>query len=109
MRGETLAEGAVERAVEGLRDHPQAGGLDTLVLACTHFPLLSDELRQVFGQDIRLVDGAEGIARRIASLTKGQAFAREHQDFAVATGSTQGLTTLAPMLERHGLMRATQF
>ncbi|GAB5347336.1 glutamate racemase [Alteriqipengyuania sp. 357] len=109
MRGETLAEGAVAEAVAGLRHDPQASDLDTLVLACTHFPLLAEELRAVFGEHVRLVDGAAGIARRIASLTEGQSFARAGSDFAVATGSAQSLSGLAPMLERHGLMHATQF
>ena len=109
MRGETLAESAVAQAVAGLREDPQSEDLDTLVLACTHFPLLADELRAVFGQHVRLVDGAQGIARRIASLTQGQEFAREDSDFAVATGSVESLTTLAPMLERHGLMHTAQF
>jgi len=109
MRGETLADGAVAQAVAGLCDHPQAQDLDTLVLACTHFPLLADELRAVFGQEIQLVDGAQGIARRIASLTQGQEFERAQDDFAVATGSTESLSALTPMLARHGLMRATQF
>lgn len=109
MRGETLADGAVAHAVAGLRDDRLAADLDTLVLACTHFPLLADELRAVFGQEVHLVDGAAGIARRIASLTKGQPFARKHEDFAVATGDVESLTSLAPILERHGLMRATQF
>ena len=109
MRGETLAEGAVAQAVAGLRDDPQARDLDTLVLACTHFPLLADELRAVFGQDVQLVDGAQGIARRIASLTQGQAFKRDQEDFAVMTGSSESLTALTPILKRQGLMRATQF
>jgi len=109
MRGETLAEGAVAEAVAGLRDHPQAQDLDTLVLACTHFPLLADELRAVFGEHVQLVDGAQGIARRIASLTQGQDFARDKGDFAVATGSAESLIALTPMLERHGLMHAAQF
>jgi len=109
MRGETLADGAVDAAVAGLRNDPAAQDLDTLVLACTHFPLLADELREVFGAQVQLVDGAAGIARRIASLTDGQTFARENGDFAIATGSGEYLTGLAPMLERHGLMRATQF
>ena len=86
-----------------------AQDLDTLVLACTHFPLLADELRAVFGEHVQLVDGSQGIARRIASLTQGQDFAREGSDFAVATGSAESLTTLTPMLERHGLMHAAQF
>jgi glutamate racemase len=47
------------------------GRIDTVVLACTHFPLLEDELRAAF-PDVTYVDGGPGIARRIAYLTKGQ-------------------------------------
>ncbi len=44
--------------------------LDTLVLACTHFPLLAEEIRLVLPQTISLVDSGEAIARRIRSLLK---------------------------------------
>ncbi len=41
---------------------------DTIVLGCTHFPLLSDELKAVLGADVNLVDSGEAIARRTISL-----------------------------------------
>jgi glutamate racemase len=34
--------------------------------------LLRDELQAAAGPGVRLIDGAEGIARRIAALTNGQ-------------------------------------
>ena len=46
-------------------------GMDVMVLACTHFPLLDAEIAAAF-PDIERVDGGPGIARRIASLTSGQ-------------------------------------
>jgi glutamate racemase len=50
----------------------QGGGeIDVVVLACTHFPLLGDELRSAFPEP-QWVDGGAGIARRIASLTREQ-------------------------------------
>jgi glutamate racemase len=45
--------------------------IDTVVLACTHFPLLDDELRAAF-PGVAYVDGGFGIARRIADLTQDQ-------------------------------------
>jgi len=36
--------------------------VDTLVLGCTHYPLLKPLLRQVMGPDIRLIDSAEETA-----------------------------------------------
>ncbi|MCL4673759.1 MAG: glutamate racemase, partial [Sphingomonadaceae bacterium] len=78
-------------------------------LACTHFPLLREELGALFGSGVALVDGAEGIARRIASLTGGQAFARQEPDLAVTTGSLDDFRTLAPCLRGYGLDRIVKF
>ncbi len=69
LRGEEIDPGALEDAVAPL--WAPAGGeeIDTVVLACTHFPLLRDELQGAIGQPVRFVDGAEGIARRVLFLT----------------------------------------
>jgi len=48
------------------------------VLACTHFPLLEDELRAAF-PGVDYVDGGPGIARRIAYLTRDQAWPTKQQ------------------------------
>jgi glutamate racemase len=45
--------------------------MDVVVLACTHFPLLAEELSQAL-PGVAQVDGGAGIARRIAHLTAGQ-------------------------------------
>lgn len=42
--------------------------LDTVVLGCTHFPLLLDELKQIQPRAIRWVDSGAAIARRVAML-----------------------------------------
>lgn len=38
------------------------GGIDTLVLGCTHYPLLKKAIRRVIGDEIALVDSAESCA-----------------------------------------------
>ncbi len=43
-----------------------AGALDTVVLACTHFPLLKEELAQCLPQVKYWVDSGEAIARRVS-------------------------------------------
>lgn len=72
LRGEAVDPAVVERAIAGLRDQPDGDMLDVIVLACTHFPLLQQELQAAAGPDVSLIDGAAGIARRIAYLTEGQ-------------------------------------
>jgi glutamate racemase len=79
------------------------------VLACTHFPLLREELAAELGDGVTLVDGAEGIARRIASLTEGQAFARSAPDMAVTTGALDDFQRLAPAFGAHGIERLEKF
>ncbi|MBV7316713.1 glutamate racemase [Shewanella sp. NIFS-20-20] len=46
----------------------KADKLDTLVLGCTHFPLLKDEISQVLGDAVVLLDSGEAVARRVQSL-----------------------------------------
>jgi glutamate racemase len=40
--------------------------IDTLVLGCTHYPLLAGVLRQVLGEEVGLVDSAQAVARVVA-------------------------------------------
>lgn len=70
LRGEPVEAEVCARALDGL--FGQAGGerIDTIVLACTHFPLVEDELAEAAPRPVRFVDGKEGIARRTAWLTR---------------------------------------
>jgi glutamate racemase len=43
-----------------------AAGVDTLVLGCTHYPLLVPVLRRVAGPEVTLVDSAEAVAEMVA-------------------------------------------
>jgi glutamate racemase len=41
---------------------------DTLVLGCTHFPVLADALREVVGNDVRIVDSAQTTAIALGEI-----------------------------------------
>lgn len=88
-----------------------AGGeaIDTLVLACTHFPLLSEEIAAAFGPQVKQVDGAQGIARRIAHLLDGQSFAKADLNRFVVTGPVEGAAGLAAALTARGFGPAEAF
>lgn len=45
-----------------------ASGIDTLVLGCTHYPLLKPALSRYLGESIRLVDSAENCAIAVRHL-----------------------------------------
>ena len=105
LRGEAPDPAIFATAAAGLRDQPGGKHIDTVVLACTHFPLIEDELRDAIGDNVRFVDGAQGIARRIAYLTQGEEFLRTSPDVAVVTGSLAAAGQLAEALKRYGLDR----
>ncbi|MEI6125333.1 MAG: glutamate racemase [Pseudomonadota bacterium] len=47
-------------------------GIDTLVLGCTHYPLLKEAIQEVVGRHITLIDSAEETAHEVARmLTSG--------------------------------------
>ena len=76
LRGEEVSIDAVRSAAQPMFEAPGGNGIDTVVLACTHFPLLERELHSAF-PEISYVHGGSGIARRIAYLTQGQPWPAE--------------------------------
>lgn len=81
LRGELVDPAVYVRAIKGLEDaHDKGFWIDRIVLGCTHFPLVRDELVEAavkrigFPPDIQTIDGGDGIARRIAHLTSGQSW-----------------------------------
>ena len=74
LAGEAPSRDAVAAELAGLFAQPGGERIDTIVNACTHFPLLHDDMAAVAPAGVRFVDGWAGIARRVAHLTAGQAW-----------------------------------
>jgi glutamate racemase len=105
LRGAALDPAVFAAAAAGLRNQPGGEAIDTVVLACSHFPLVEQELREAMGDNVRFIDGAQGIARRVAYLTQGEPFLRTSPDVAIVTGSFVEAAALAPVLKSYGLER----
>jgi glutamate racemase len=63
-----VAEAVAKRYLAGLADE----GVDTLLLGCTHFPLLARVIGRVLGPTVGLVDSSEETAASAAELLAGQ-------------------------------------
>ena len=100
LRGEAVPIEAVQQAIAPLIRQPGGEKIDVMVLACTHFPLLQDEIASAF-PTIAQVDGGPGIARRIAHLTQGQSWPARPSGRAVFTADPP--PTLVQALTRFGL------
>ena len=58
-----MTEQVVEEYVSPLRE----AGIDTLILGCTHYPLLKEVLARAMGPAVALVDSAEALAEAAAA------------------------------------------
>jgi glutamate racemase len=102
LAGNAVSIEAVRAAAQPMFDAERGSEIDVIVLACTHFPLLDEELRAAF-PGVALVDGGSGIARRIAYLTRDQGWPAEpSRGIALFTGDPPG-EALARSLRRFGL------
>ena len=54
----------VRKAVQPLVE----GGADKIVLGCTHYPFLREEIARVAGSGVEIIDSSEAVARRVATL-----------------------------------------
>jgi glutamate racemase len=80
---ETVA--AVREYAAPLRDE----GVDTVILGCTHYPLIRPILQRVFGRDVTLVFSAEETAREVAETLARKGFEND----PTREGSYRFLTT----------------
>jgi len=60
-------------------------GADTLVLACTHYPFISDQIAAAAGPGVTIIDPAAAVARQVSRVADGS-----------GTGTTTFLTTGDP-------------
>ena len=102
--GEPVSIDAIRSAVAPLLDQPGAERMDVVVLACTHFPLLTDELAVAMA-GVTFVDGGPGIARRIAHLTRDQPWPTAPSP-GLAVFTAPPPPALAAALARYGLDRS---
>jgi glutamate racemase len=89
---EGWTEGAVARTVaETYLASLARSGIDTLILGCTHYPLLKPLIAEVMGPDVTLVDSAEETAREVTARLEANGGGRP-----TGPGSTSFFVTDAP-------------
>lgn len=113
LRGEELRPEVARDALAGLLDQPGGDRMDSVVLACTHFPLVQAELeaaaRELGTRPLTFLHGGEGIARRIAFLNGDRPWPAERPEGrAVFTRMGPDVQALAPALKSFGLFQINE-
>ncbi|MHB8792793.1 MAG: glutamate racemase [Thermoleophilia bacterium] len=80
-------------AVKGYAAPLKDAGVDTVILGCTHYPLVTPMLQRVFGRDVTLVNSAKEIAREVGEVLDrkciGNAPEREGRYSFLCTGDVE--------------------
>jgi len=71
-----IATLVAERYLKEMRDK----GIDTLVLGCTHYPLLKKVISKVIGKDIRLIDSAIEVAKEVKTTLDTYGLRQEQKE-----------------------------
>ncbi len=74
-----IASLTAKRYLQTLKD----ANIDTLILGCTHYPLLKGVIREVLGDEVILVDSAEETAMEILMVLKADNSLRDGDEKAV--------------------------
>jgi glutamate racemase len=75
-RGETVGKRVLDTAHSYL-DPLREAGVDTLILGCTHYPLLAATIQYVMGPDVLLVSSAEETAKDVYTVLIANGLLRE--------------------------------
>ena len=103
LRGEAVSTNALKKILAPFLAEPE---LDTMILACTHFPLLRDELSELMDSDVQWVDSGQAIARRVQSLLPelSSELPRQTDSLALFTELPPQQELLAEGMAKYGCM-----
>ena len=90
---------AGEQTVDAVRRYAEPvkqAGCDTVILGCTHYPLIRPVLQRVFGREVTLVFSAEETAREVDDTLRRKGW----QNTSDREGAYRFLTTGDPVLFR---------
>lgn len=98
------ADQQLDTRLDALAHTLKVAGVDTVVLACTHYPLVSTALAQRLGPGVALLDTADAVVRQVLKLlgrgstcpaTDRSAAPRPDRTRLLSTGSPEGLQRAA--------------
>jgi glutamate racemase len=84
---EILDEQKILKLVKKYTQIVKSFGADTLVLGCTHYPLVKNLVKKNLGRDIAVIDSSKAVAKRVDSLLElsGKKSTRRNGDIYYTT------------------------
>ena len=99
-------------AAHGYLDPLTSAGIDTLILGCTHYPLLTGVISYVMGDNITLVSSAEECAKDVYRMLASTGLMRESGEPTyrfLTTGAPEDFETIGRRFLGPEMVAASQF
>jgi len=93
---DALTDAAIERYLRPLLE----AKIDTLVLGCTHYPLLKSAIARIAGSFVQIVDSAQNCAVLLRARLVAQGLAASEGEGALQVSLTDNSIGFLPVLER---------
>jgi glutamate racemase len=77
-----------------------AGGADTLVLGCTHYPFLKNQIQKIIGTSIKLIDTSDAVVRQLGRQLEQGRLPETSTAPSLCLLSTANADTLRVMAQR---------
>ena len=103
MRGEPIDLDDIAEQIAPCFEEVDGRRTDIVVLACTHYPFLTDLMADAAPWPVTWLDPAPAIARRAATVIEGRAVATGGESVAIFTSGRAPSAALARLLAAHGL------
>ncbi|MBT2688134.1 glutamate racemase [Bacillus sp. ISL-47] len=88
-------EGPVAKKIVAETLHPLKGrGMDTLILGCTHYPLLEPIIKNVMGKDVKVISSGEETAREASTILHHHGLLKENLEEPEYKFFTTGSTAI---------------
>ncbi|QIR13173.1 glutamate racemase [Shewanella aestuarii] len=92
MAEEYVAQGEINQTqLANILEPIKQADMDVLVLGCTHFPIIAQQIQQILGDDIKLLDSGSAIANRVKSLIQSTNKSSGHLAVSYTREITAGL------------------
>lgn len=95
----------LNKVIESWKNHPT---LDTVILGCTHFPTVKEELSQLLPNVKYFVDSGEAIAKRVANLLSERVVISANdnlENMAFCTVKTENFANRQTVMQKWGFKR----
>jgi len=106
-----LEGGKITKLLDIYTDKIKKFGADVVVLGCTHFPLVRDDIEKGVGPHIKIIDSGKAVARRVKFLLAAEDdfSTKKLQDQYFTTGDPQKFSEVASALLKHKVVARKVF